>query len=117
MSKESLDQVIQRASSDARFKASLSDNFEGAVRSYDLSDDEKARLAKGLGLRAAATSQAMPAVAAGMEVATVEPAMQATTVEPAMEAATLEPAMEVATVEPAMEATTIEGTTIEGVNL
>ena len=60
MSKQAFDQVIQRASSDARFKASLSDNFEGAVRPYDLSDDEKARLAKGLGLRAAPSAQPMP---------------------------------------------------------
>jgi hypothetical protein len=117
MSKESLDQVLQRASSDARFKASLSDNFEGAVRSYDLSDDEKARLAKGLGLRAAATSHAMPAVAAGMEVATVEPAMEATTVEGTMEATTVEGTMEATTVEGTMEATTVEGSTLEGINL
>ena len=68
MSKQSLDQVIQRASSDARFKASLSDNFEGAVRPYDLSGDEKVRLAKGLGLRVPTTAHQMPsAVAAHME--------------------------------------------------
>jgi hypothetical protein len=68
MSKQAFDQVIQRASSDARFKASLSDNFEAAVRTYDLSDDEKARLAKGLGLSAAAKAQQMPSsVAASHE--------------------------------------------------
>jgi hypothetical protein len=77
MSKQSLDQVIQRASSDARFKASLSDNFEGAVRSYDLGDDEKAQLAKGLGLSAAATSDAMPAVAASAEAAMQVDALEA----------------------------------------
>lgn len=54
MSKQSLDQVIQRASTDARFKAQLGDNFEGAVRPYDLTEDEKARLASGLGLSGAA---------------------------------------------------------------
>ena len=117
MSKESLDQVIQRASSDARFKASLSDNFEGAVRPYDLSDDEKAKLAKGLGLPAAATSHPMPAVAASMEAATLEPAMEATTLEPAMEAATLEPAMEATTLEATMEATSIQATTLDETNL
>ena len=87
MSKQSLDQVIQRASSDARFKALLGDNFEGAVRPYDLSDDEKALLAKGLGLSAAATSHPMPAVAAGMEVAMVEAPMEAAMVEAPMEVA------------------------------
>jgi hypothetical protein len=117
MSKESLDQVIQRASSDARFKASLSDNFEGAVRPYDLSDDEKAKLAKGLGLSAPATSHPMPAVAASMEAATLEPAMEATTLEPAMEAATLEPAMEATTLEATMEATSIQATTLDETNL
>jgi type IV pilus biogenesis protein CpaD/CtpE len=65
MSKQSLEQVIQRASSDARFRGSLSDNFEGAVRSYDLSDDEKAQLAKGLGLSSEATANPMAATAAG----------------------------------------------------
>src|ERR1700694_2567926 len=65
MSKQSLDQVIQRASSDARFRDSLSANFEGAVRSYDLSDDEKVQLAKGLGLSAGASAEPMAAAVAG----------------------------------------------------
>jgi hypothetical protein len=64
MSKQAFDQVIQRASSDARFKASLSDNFEGAVRAYDLTDEETVRLAKGLGLPGAASAYAMSAAAA-----------------------------------------------------
>jgi hypothetical protein len=72
MSKQAFDQVIQRASSDARFKASLSDNFEGAVRAYDLTNDEKASLTKGLGLSAAARAYAMPsAIAANMAASTV----------------------------------------------
>jgi hypothetical protein len=64
MSKQAFDQVIQRASSDARFKASLSDNFDGAVRAFDLTDEEKGRLAKGLGLSAAARAYAMPSAIA-----------------------------------------------------
>jgi hypothetical protein len=64
MSKQSLDQVIQRASSDARFRDSLSDNFEGAIRSYGLSSEEKAKLAKGLGLSHAVTARPMPAAVA-----------------------------------------------------
>jgi hypothetical protein len=68
MSKQAFDQVIQRASSDARFKASLSDNFDAAVRPYELTADEKARLAKGLGLSAAAMAHQMPsAIAASHE--------------------------------------------------
>lgn len=72
MSKQAFDQVIQRASSDARFKASLSENFEAAVRPYDLSEDEKVRLAKGLGLSAVARAHQMPStVAANMDASTV----------------------------------------------
>jgi hypothetical protein len=75
MSKESLDQVLQRASTDARFRASLSANFEGAVRQFDLSNEEKARLAKGLGITAAAASHAMPvAQAASLEATHVHAA-------------------------------------------
>ena len=59
MSKQSLDQVLQRASSDARFRASLSDNFDGAIRSYGLSSEERAQLAKGLGLSHAASARPM----------------------------------------------------------
>jgi hypothetical protein len=69
MSKQVFDQVIQRASSDARFKASLSDNFDGAVRAYDLTDEERTRLAKGLGLSAAARAYAMPSAIAASAVA------------------------------------------------
>jgi hypothetical protein len=69
MSKQVFDQVIQRASSDARFKASLSDNFDGAVRGYDLSNDEKARLANGLGLSGAAKAYAMPSAIAASTTA------------------------------------------------
>ncbi|GAC1474459.1 MAG: hypothetical protein PVSMB3_11630 [Candidatus Dormibacteraceae bacterium] len=72
MSKQAFDQVIQRASSDARFKASLSDNFDSAVRTYDLTDEEKGRLARGLGLSAAARAYAMPsAVAASVTAESV----------------------------------------------
>ena len=71
MSKSSLDQVIQRASSDARFRASLNDNFEGAVRQYDLTGQEKLQLAKGLGLSTAAIAHPMSeAVAASHMMAT-----------------------------------------------
>jgi hypothetical protein len=64
MSKQTFDEVIQRASSDARFKASLSDNFEGAVRTYDLTGEEKVRLANGLGMPGVASAYAMSAAAA-----------------------------------------------------
>ena len=48
MSKEVLEQVILKASSDARFRAQLNDNFEAAIRPYDLSPDEKSQLQKGM---------------------------------------------------------------------
>jgi hypothetical protein len=68
MSKQSFDQVIQRASSDARFMASLRGNFGAAVRPYDLSDGEKAQLAKSFGLSAAATGHPMAAALAASSV-------------------------------------------------
>jgi hypothetical protein len=48
MSKEVLEQVILKASSDARFRAQLNDNFEAATRPYDLSPEEKSELQKGM---------------------------------------------------------------------
>ena len=48
MSKEVLEQVILKASSDARFRAQLNDNFEAAIRPYDLSPEEKSELQKGM---------------------------------------------------------------------
>jgi len=48
MSKEVLEQVILKASSDARFRAQLSDNFEAAIRPYDLSPEEKSELQTGM---------------------------------------------------------------------
>ena len=117
MSKQSMDQVIQRASSDARFTASLSDNFEGAIRPYDLSDDEKGRLAKGLGLSIAPTSHAMPAtVAASMEASSVH----ASTVEASSaHASTLEAStLDASTLEAStLEASTVEASTLEASTL
>jgi hypothetical protein len=48
MSKEVLEQVVLKASSDARFRSQLSDNFESAIRPYDLSPDEKSKLRSGI---------------------------------------------------------------------
>lgn len=48
MSKEVLEQVVLKASSDARFRAQLSDNFEAAIRQYDLTAEEKSKLRSGL---------------------------------------------------------------------
>jgi hypothetical protein len=48
MSKEVLEQVVLKASSDARFRSQLNDNFESAVRPYDLSPDEKSKLRSGI---------------------------------------------------------------------
>jgi hypothetical protein len=122
MSKQSLDQVIQRASSDARFKASLSDNFEGAVRQYDLTDDEKARLAKGLGLRTPSTVHPMPAaVAASIEASSLEASsLEASSLEASsLEASSLEAStLEASTLEAStLEASTLEASTLEASTL
>src|SRR5712692_5202403 len=48
MSKEVLEQVVLKASSDARFRAQMNDNFDAALRPYDLSSAEKAKLRSGI---------------------------------------------------------------------
>jgi pilus assembly protein FimV len=48
MSKEVLEQVVLKASSDARFRAQMNDNFEAALRPYDLSPAEKSKLRSGI---------------------------------------------------------------------
>src|ERR671934_1810325 len=64
MSKDVLEQVIQRASVDARFRESLQSNFEAAVRTYDLTVDERAQLARGFGAPIAAAAEGVPAAGA-----------------------------------------------------
>jgi hypothetical protein len=68
MSKQSLDQIIQRASSDARFRSSLGENFEGALRSYDLTGPEKIQLARAIGISVSGAAQAMPEMTAASHV-------------------------------------------------
>ncbi|HEX9095295.1 MAG TPA: hypothetical protein VF990_04250 [Candidatus Dormibacteraeota bacterium] len=48
MSKEVLEQVVLKASSDARFRAQMNDDFEAALRPYDLSPAEKEKLRSGI---------------------------------------------------------------------
>jgi hypothetical protein len=73
MSKEVLEQVILKASSDARFRAQLNDNFEAAIRPYDLNPEEKSELQKGMAGELAddrTARQTMAASAAGTASAT-----------------------------------------------
>jgi hypothetical protein len=89
MSKEVLEQVVLKASSDARFRAQMNDNFDAALRPYDLSPAEKAKLRSGIvGLSderevrrtmaasqassVAASSQAASATAGTVDVGTVD---------------------------------------------
>jgi hypothetical protein len=123
MSKQSLDQVIQRASSDARFRASLGDNFDGAVRPYDLSYEERAQLAKGLGLSPTITARPMAAAVAGtvdassVDASTVEASSaDASTVEASSaDASTVEASSaDASTVEASTaDASTVEASSVE----
>jgi pentapeptide MXKDX repeat protein len=56
MSQKVLDQVLRRASSDAQFRGRLQADFEGALRGYDLTPEEKKKLsaAADLGIRSTA---------------------------------------------------------------
>jgi hypothetical protein len=77
MSKEVLEQVVLKASSDARFRAQMNDDFDAALRPYDLSPEEKSKLRSGIaGLgderevrRTMAASMAASAVAAASTAA------------------------------------------------
>jgi hypothetical protein len=79
MSKEVLEQVVLKASSDARFRAQMNDNFEAALRPYDLSPAEKAKLRSGIGglsddreARRMMAATAVSTVAASANAATAE---------------------------------------------
>ena len=83
MSRKVLEEVIERASSDARFRESLQSNFEAAIRSYDLTPDEKAELAKGLGAQSEATAEGMPSAMAASEASEAMASSEASTTEQA----------------------------------
>jgi hypothetical protein len=77
MSKEALEQVVTKASSDARFRMELTDNFDSAIRPYDLTDEEKDQLRQGqVGVadpelsRSLAASEANTAAATAADTAT-----------------------------------------------
>ncbi len=85
MSKEVLEQVVLKASSDARFRSQLNDNFESATRPYDLSPDEKSKLRSGIAggigddrevRRTMAASHSASSTAASTNVASNEAASQ-----------------------------------------
>jgi hypothetical protein len=54
MSKQAVEQVIRKASTDARFRAQLAKDFEIAVKPFKLTAAEKAQLRKGAGVPATA---------------------------------------------------------------
>ncbi|MDQ6885171.1 MAG: hypothetical protein M3077_13210 [Candidatus Dormibacteraeota bacterium] len=116
MSKEVLEQVVLKASSDARFRAQLNDNFESAIRPYNLSAEEKSKVRAGTAAatsddresrRAMAASVAQSAVAGSASAASVHAASaQATSAESASaESASAESAT--------AESATAESTTVE----
>ncbi len=84
MSKEALDDVLRRASSDAMFRSRLQTDFDAAIRPYDLTAEEKQRLNAGAGVQAI-RSEAVPerqaaslAAEADVTQATEQELMQAT---------------------------------------
>ena len=54
MSKQALEQVVRKASTDARFRGQLAKDFEVAVKPFKLTAAEKAQLRKGAGVPATA---------------------------------------------------------------
>ena len=91
MSKEVLEQVILKASSDARFRAQLNDNFDAAPRPYDLSPEEKSELKKGMAGELAddrTARQTMAATAAETAAATASATASASQAETATTTAT-----------------------------
>jgi hypothetical protein len=93
MSKEVLEQVILKASSDARFRAQMNDNFEAALRPYDLSPAEKSKLLSG-----------MAGLSDDREVRRMMAASTASSVAPSTQAATAAPASEASSAQSTSEA-------------
>ena len=54
MSKQAVEQVVRKASTDARFRAQLAGDFEVAVKSFKLTAAEKTQLRKGASISATA---------------------------------------------------------------
>jgi hypothetical protein len=54
MSKQALEQVVRKASTDARFRGQLAKDFEVAVKPFKLTAAEKAQLRKGASISATA---------------------------------------------------------------
>jgi len=93
MSKEVLEQVVLKASSDARFRAQMNDNFEAAIRPYDLSADEKAKLRSGIAgtsddreVRRAMAASNASSVAASSQAASAAAASEASSATATSEA-------------------------------
>ena len=117
MSKQAFDQVIQRASSDARFRDSLDDNLAGALRGYDLSEQEKGQLAKGLGLKPSYTRPVEAALATSIDAASVSASsLDASTVNASsMDASTVNAStVDASTIDAStIDASTVDASTVE----
>jgi hypothetical protein len=50
MSKQAVEQVVRKASTDARFRAQLAKDFKAAVKPFKLTAAEKIQLQKGAGI-------------------------------------------------------------------
>ncbi|MDQ6711464.1 MAG: hypothetical protein M3Z11_13050 [Candidatus Dormibacteraeota bacterium] len=81
MSKEVLEQVILKASSDARFRAQLNDNFESAIRPYSLSPEEKAKVRAGTAAATGDDREARRTMAASVAQSAVAGSATAQTAE------------------------------------
>jgi len=125
MSKEVLEQVVLKASSDARFRAQMNDNFEAALRPYDLSPAEKSKLRSGIAglsddrevrqMLAASHASTMAASSqAGSAAATSEATSASATSEASSASATSEASSASATSEATSASATSEATSVEG---
>jgi len=67
MSKQAVEEILRKASSDARFRARLKTDFAGATKGYKLTEAEKGQL-RAVAIKAV-TSKQVPARRAAEEIA------------------------------------------------
>jgi len=69
MSKQAVEEILRKASADARFRGRLKSDFEAATKSYKLTAAEKQQLKAGA---KAVTSKKMPARQAAVQLQNVD---------------------------------------------
>jgi len=117
MSKEVFEQVILKASSDARFRAQMNDNFEAALRPYDLSPVEKSKLLSGMAglsddreVRLMMAASIASTVASSSEASSAQSTSEASSAQSTSEASSAQATSEASSAQATSEASSAQAT-------